>query len=152
MGEMSNTAAAAAPRSPTEDAPCVGEIRHAEYSEIVLCRIEEWHEDGLYVVRSLDFDLITMHEDRRKAIHQFVSEVYDLCFQLAKLMQAEAGATEGERETFFKLARPILAVEERDRRERLRKRILSHLRRRGHGGREWRLGSVRAKPAEHSLA
>jgi hypothetical protein len=102
---------------------------------------EHWEEDGVHVLRSLDFDVISGDTDLDKAIDQFVEKAEDLWSYLSGLETI----SENENETFLKLAPRFLNIyKELERREASRrKRVVSinfgRIRQRGeHQLRNWR--------------
>jgi hypothetical protein len=102
---------------------------------------EHWEEDGVHVLRSLDFDVIAGDPDFDRAVDQFVEKAEDLWSYLSGLETI----TENENETFLTLAPRFLEIyKELERREaRRRERVVSidfsRLRQRGeHQLRNWR--------------
>ncbi len=101
---------------------------------------EHWQEDGIHVLRSLDFDVIAGDADLQKAIDQFVEKAEDLWSYLSNLEII----SDNENEMFLKLAPRFLEIyKELERREaRRRERVVSinvRLRQRGENHlRNWR--------------
>jgi hypothetical protein len=110
---------------------------------------EHWLEDGVHVIRSLDFDVTAGDPDFQRALDRFIEKAEDLWVYLSGLDTI----TENENEMFLKLAPRFLEIyRELERREaRRRERVISisfgRLRKRGeHSLRNWRP----SKPASAS--
>lgn len=109
--------------------------------DTIVSLAEHWEEDGLHVVRSLDFDVIAGDADFQNAIDQFVEKAEDLWSYLSGLETI----SDHENEMFLKMAPRFLEIyKELERREaRRRERLISidfgRLRQRGeHSLRNWR--------------
>ena len=121
----------------TEAAPeygCVMALGH------IISFAEHWEEDGVHVLRSLDFDVIAGDANFQKAVDQFVEKAEDLWSYLSGLETI----SENENEMFLKLAPRFLEIyKEFERREaRRRERVISinfgRFRQRGeHSLRNW---------------
>jgi hypothetical protein len=102
---------------------------------------EHWEEDGIHVLRSLDFDVVAGDSDFQRAVDQFVEKAEDLWSYLSGLETI----SDNENEMFLKMAPRFLKIyKELERREASRrKRIVSinfgRLRQRDeHSLRNWR--------------
>lgn len=102
---------------------------------------ERWEEDGIHVLRSLDFDVTAGDADFQKAVDQFVEKAEDLWSYLSGLETI----SDNENEMFLKMAPRFLDIyKELERREKSRReRVISinfgRLRQRGqHSLRNWR--------------
>lgn len=102
---------------------------------------EHWEENGIHVIRSLDFDVTAGDADFHRAIDQFVEKAEDLWSYLSGL----ESISDNENEMFLKLAPRFLEIyKELERREaRRRERVISinlgRLRQRGEQSlRNWR--------------
>jgi hypothetical protein len=84
---------------------------------------EHWEEDGVHVLRSLDFDVTAGDANFQKAVDQFVEKAEDLWSYLSGLETI----SENENEMFLKLAPRFLEIyKELERREASRReRIVS---------------------------
>src|SRR5689334_2277890 len=91
--------------APTEHEPMISTIVHTRHG-ISLCEIECWVDDGVHVIRAVDFDMIAMDEDLDKALEIFVKDTFSLVNSLGELLRA-GKATEGERELFIRLGTPF---------------------------------------------
>lgn len=107
----------------------------------IVSSAERWEEDGVHVIRSLDFDVIAGDPDFQKAVDQFVEKAEDLWSYLSSLETI----SENENEMFLKMAPRFLDIyKELERREKARReRVISinfgPLRQRGqHSLRNWR--------------
>lgn len=139
----------------TEDAPRHGVIRHTRYSDLALCDILRWEEDGLHVVRAADFDLLVVADDPTEATQKFVGEVHSLFVALGELMQ-RGEATDDEQDLYVRLGTPLIEAFQRDE-ERRQTRLVAiafpRFRRRGSYMRgDWRSGSSPARPKRPSIA
>jgi hypothetical protein len=126
------------PEPLTEAAPEYGRV---VAFDTIVSFAEHWEEDGIHVLRSLDFDVIAGDADFQKAIDQFVEKAEDLWSFLSKLEII----SDNENEMFLKLAPRFLEIyKELERREASRReRVVSvnfgRLRQRGeHHLRNWR--------------
>jgi hypothetical protein len=140
------------PGSPTEEAPEYGCV---VAFDTIVSFAEHWEEDGVHVIRSLDFDVVAGDEDFHKAIDQFVEKAEDLWSYLSGLETI----SENENETFLTLAPRFLKIyKELERREaNRRQRVVSvnfgRLRQRGeHHLRNWRPQSTPASASPLSRA
>jgi hypothetical protein len=102
---------------------------------------EHWEEDGIHILRSMDFDVTAGEADFQKAVDQFVEKAEDLWSYLSNLETI----SDNENEMFLKMAPRFLEIyKELERREaKRRERIVSisfgRLRQRGeHSLRNWR--------------
>lgn len=123
---------------PTEAAPEYGRIA---VFDITVSFAERWEEDGVHVLRSMDFDVIAADKDLQRAVDQFVEKAEDLWSYLSGLDTI----SENENEMFLKMAPRFLDIyRELERREKARReRVISinfgRLRQRGqHSLRNWR--------------
>lgn len=91
----------------------------------LLARADAWREDGTYVIRSTQFDVIAVDEDFDRALDTFVTWLFDRAAQLAELVGG-GEATEDEERTFAALSArvfPLLReIELRERRLHIRRR------------------------------
>jgi hypothetical protein len=104
---------------------------------------EHWIEDGVHVLRSLDFDVTVGDRDFWAAVDKLGGSVEDLWSYLSELETI----TDNENETFVLLAsrfqRVFRELEKRER-ERRRRLIILNLRKRGqHHFRNWQPLSTR---------
>lgn len=109
--------------------------------ETIVSFAEHWEEDGVHVLRSLDFDVTAGDRDFQRAVDQFVEKAEDLWSYLSGLETI----SDNENEMFLKMAPRFLKIyKELERREaRRRQRVISinfgRLRQRGeHSLRNWR--------------
>jgi len=132
--------AAVSPTNPSESAPEKGTI---SFFDTLISDVEHWQEDGDYVFRSTEFDLIAGAPDLLTAVMKFIDGAVDLAKYLIELEQADE-ITEGERSTMHLLLPRVFEalsrMEQQLKEERLRqqrKRVPFFGRRRGgdiHGG------------------
>ncbi len=134
----------------TEATPEYGCVRYLGHP---VSDAAHWEEDGVHVLRSLDFDVTAGDPDFDRAIDQFVEKAEDLWIYLSELETI----TENENETFLKLAPRFLAIyRELERREASRRRRVisinfSRFRQRGeHPLRNWRPSSIPASASQPS--
>lgn len=91
------------------------------------CKLSEaraWLEDGVYVLRSTEFDVIAEDEDFDRTIDVFVTWLLDHAALLAELVDT-GKATEDEAATFAVLSArlfPLLRASEAERRRHIRRR------------------------------
>lgn len=130
----------------TEAAPEYGRIM---VFDKIVSFAEHWEEDGIHVLRSLDFDVTAGDADFQQAVDQFVEKAEDLWSYLSGLETI----SDNENEMFLRMAPRFLAIyKELERREKSRReRVISinfaRLRQRGqHSLRNWRP----SKPASAS--
>lgn len=102
---------------------------------------EHWEEDGIHILRSLDFDVTSGDADFQKAVDQFVEKAEDLWSYLSGLETI----SDNENEMFLKMAPRFLEIyKELERREAKRRESIvsinfGRLRQRGeHSLRNWR--------------
>lgn len=102
---------------------------------------EHWREDGIHVIRSLDFDVTAGDSDFQCAVDQFVEKAEDLWSYLSNLETI----SDNENEMFLNMAPRFLKIyKELERREASRReRVISinfgRFRQRGdHSLRNWR--------------
>jgi hypothetical protein len=102
---------------------------------------ERWEEDGIHVLRSLDFDVTAGEANFQKAVDQFVEKAEDLWSYLSGLETI----SDNENEMFLKMAPRFLEIyKELERREKKRRESVisinfARLRQRGeHSLRNWR--------------
>lgn len=126
------------PKPLTEAAPEYGRV---VTFDTTVSFAEHWEEDGVHVVRSLDFDVIAGDPDFSRAIDQFVEKAEDLWIYLSGLEVI----SDNENEMFLKLAPRFLDIykelerREASRRERMISISFGRLRQRGeHQLRNWR--------------
>ena len=127
------------PEPLTEDAPEYGCVLAFD---TIVSYAEHWEEDGIHVLRSLDFDVIAGDGEFQRALDQFVEKAEDLWSYLSSLEVI----SDNENEMFLKLAPRFLGIyKELERREASRReRVVSidfgRLRQRGqqHQLRKWR--------------
>jgi hypothetical protein len=130
--------------APTERAPEYGQIG---WFDVVISEVEHWVEDGDFVFRSLEFDVIAGDPDLLRAVSKFVDNASDFRDYLDGL--GDRGENEDEmlrllNSRFSRVARE-LERQERMRRERF---ISVSLRRRGGRGdhsRVWRPQSTQQR-------
>ncbi len=122
----------------TEAAPEYGRI---SVFDITVSFAEHWVEDGIHVLRSMDFDVIAGAADFQSAIDQFVEKAEDLWSYLSNLETI----SDNENEMFLKMAPRFLDIykelerREKSRRERVISINIGRLRQRGqHSLRNWR--------------
>jgi len=91
----------------------------------LLARADAWREDGTYVIRSTQFDVIAEDDDFGRALDTFVTWLLDRAAQLAELV-GNGEATDDEERTFAALSArvfPLLReIEMRERRLHIRRR------------------------------
>lgn len=75
----------------------------------LLSHAEAWQEDGLYIVRSTEFDLMADDEDFDQALDKFATWLLDYGTHLATLA-GEREATDDELETFATISARILPL------------------------------------------
>jgi hypothetical protein len=122
----------------TEAAPEYGRI---SVFDITVSFAEHWEEDGIHVLRSMDFDVTAGDADLQAAVDQFVEKAEDLWSYLSGLETI----SENENEMFLKMAPRFLEIykelerREKSRRERVISINLPRFRQRGeHSLRNWR--------------
>ena len=98
---------------------------------IALSRASRWFEDGLHVIRSLEFDLMAEDPDPAHVVDVFVENAQDLAMALVEL-QTRGEATEHETETLAVLSQRFFEAAQSMERARERRRIQIRLRQRGH--------------------
>jgi hypothetical protein len=89
-----------------------------------LSQARAWHEDGVYTLRSTEFDVIAEDEDFGVAIDVFVAWLIDYAALLAERVDS-GKATEDEAHTFAVLSArlfPLLREAEREQRRHIRRR------------------------------
>jgi hypothetical protein len=89
-----------------------------------LSQARAWHEDGVYTLRSTEFDVIAEDEDFDRAIDAFVAWLIDHATLLADLVDA-GKATDEEARTFVVLSArlfPLLRTAEQEHRRHIRRR------------------------------
>jgi hypothetical protein len=89
-----------------------------------LSEARAWREEGVYTVRSTEFDVIAEDEDFDRAIDVFVAWLIDYAALLAERVDA-GKATEDESRTFAVLSArlfPLLREAEQERRRHVRRR------------------------------
>lgn len=123
--------------------------------ETIVSFAEHWEEDGVHVLRSLDFDVTAGDADFNKAIDQFVEKAEDLWSYLSGLETI----SENENEMFLKMAPRFLEIykelerRESNRRERWISINFGRIRQRGeHSLRNWRPSSTPASVSQPSHA
>jgi hypothetical protein len=96
---------------PTEDKPETGIVG---FGDAVLSKAEHFiDDDGVHVVRSLEFDVSAHADDFGSAISMFVDNSDDYCSYLAELAESKK-ATEHELETLGLLVNRLRALRGRD--------------------------------------
>ena len=98
---------------------------------IALSTASRWYEDGLHVIRSLEFDLMAEDPDPAHVVDVFVENAQDLAMTLVDL-QTRGEATEHETETLAVLSQRFFEAAQSMERARARRRIQIRLRQRGH--------------------
>lgn len=123
---------------PTEASPEYGCV---VAFDTIVSLAEHWEEDGVHVLRSLDFDVISGDPNFQNAVDQFVEKAEDLWSYLSGLETI----SDNENEMFLKMAPRFLEIyKELERREAKRRKSivsinLGRLRQRGeHSLRNWR--------------
>jgi len=89
-----------------------------------LSQATAWHEDGVYTLRSAEFDVIAEDEDFDVAIDIFVAWLIDYAALLAERVDSRK-ATEDEARTFAVLSArlfPLLREAEQEKRRHIRRR------------------------------
>ncbi len=89
-----------------------------------LSQARAWHEDGVYTLRSTEFDVIAEDEDFDRAIDVFVAWLIDYAALLAERVDSSK-ATEDEARTFAVLSArlfPLLREAEQEQRRHIRRR------------------------------
>jgi hypothetical protein len=103
---------------PTETSPELGAVG---FLDTVIGAAEHWEEDGVHVIRGLEFDVIAGDPDFQAAVDQFVEKTQDLWSYLSGLEHL----TDNENETFLLLAPRFLKIyKELERREAQRRQKL----------------------------
>jgi hypothetical protein len=114
--------------SRTETKPSSGAVL---LGDVELSRAVRWFEDGLHVIRSIEFDCIAEDADPDRAVEAFVDNAFDLMLALSELEQA-GEATEDEHEELALVeSRFARAAWDAQRREARRRRARARMRRRG---------------------
>lgn len=105
--QMTPSAPPTATTEETADYGCVlGMI--GDYRQL-LSHADAWHEEGVYIVRSTEFDVMAEHEDFDQALDKFVTWLFDYADRLAELVSAEK-ATDDEHTTFTTLSARLLPL------------------------------------------
>jgi hypothetical protein len=108
-----------------------------------------WLEDGVYIVRSTEFDLLAEDEDFSEALSLFIDRAADYATALSELISSHE-ATEDEGRLAGILSRRLIAAfmaaEERRRRERRRRGLFQ---RRGPRAGHWRHRETQAGSSTH---
>jgi hypothetical protein len=124
----------------TEESPAYGTL---SILGVHITDGERWMEDGVHVLRSLDFGVTVGDRDFSRAVDKLGGALEDLWIYLSEL----ESITENENELFVVLAsrfHQVFRELEKRVRERKRQRIILNLRRRGeHPFRSWQPQSTR---------
>lgn len=116
------------------DAGCI--FVSGPHRDYVLSEAVGWREDGTFVLRSTEFDVMAEDEDFEAALDVFISRLVDYSILLYELVETK-DATEEEVQAFRTLSGrflPLVRAAEGDRKKRRRPRS----RRRGSGSGHWR--------------
>lgn len=111
---MNTPQTSTASSQPTENRP---EIGHVRFGDVVFSKAEHFvDEDGVHVIRSLEFDVSAHADEVDAAGRMFVDNADDYCSYLAELAQS-GRATAPELEALGLLVKRLRALRERERRE-----------------------------------
>jgi hypothetical protein len=136
------------PPEGTPDAPILGAIHRFG---VIVSKVEHWRDEGVYFIRSCEFDLYAEDEDFQTAVVRFGESFEDLAHYLGELVERE-DATEAETETFVLVAARYLDIEQREDADRRRHSLLNlRLRRRRRSG-HWALRTTPNSSSQPSPA
>ena len=116
---------------------------------VPISQAEAWLEDGVYIVRSTEFDLLAEDEDFSEALSLFINRAADYAVILSELISSHE-ATEDEERLAGILSRRLIAAfmaaEERSRRKQRRRGLFQ---RRGPRTGHWRHRETQAGSSTH---
>jgi hypothetical protein len=140
---MSNAPVPTATSESDADAGCV------VVENVPISQAEAWLEDGVYVIRSTEFDLLAEDEDFDEALSLFIDRAADYATALSELISSHE-ATEDEERLAGILSRRLIAAfmaaEERSRQEQRRRGLFQ---RRGPRNGHWRHRETQAGSSTH---
>jgi len=118
---------------------------------VVLAHAERWFEDGLHVIRSVEFDLLAEDEDEDRVVDVFVDNFWDMGAALADLVR-RGEATSHEQDLWLLFSQRMFEEAESSRRQASRRRIQIRLRQRDHHEGLWRRQTQATPSTPHSYA
>ncbi len=140
---MSNAPLPTATSEANAEAGCV------VVENVPLSQAEAWREDGVYVIRSTEFDLLAEDEDFYEALGLFIDRAADYATALSELISSHEATADEERLAGLlsrRLIAAFMAAEERRRQERRRRGLFQ---RRGPRTGHWRHRETQADSSTH---
>jgi hypothetical protein len=139
----------ASPPPPTEEKPESGVVG---FGDVIFSAAEYFvGDDGVHVIRSLDFDVSAHADDFASAMSMFVDNADDYCSYLADLAESKK-ATEHELETLGLLVNRLRALRVRENPDDLVEALLRKLLRKNAPTPVWRPQTTQTTSATRSNA